>query len=176
MAISLNKVFTLRNITIDIIILACIYFIPALSHISPIPLYLMDPMRIFMLAGYVLTRQNTNAYVLALTIPLFSALVTGHPPLFKALLISIELAVNILIFIRLLNRTKLHVAPALFASIIGSKLVYYALKFVFITMGLIEGSLISTGIVLQLGTAVFVTLLFTLIWNRYYRNQTECKE
>jgi hypothetical protein len=155
-----------RTILIDVAILIAIYFIPALSHIAPFPLYLLDPMRIFMLAGYVLTRQNTNAYLLALTIPLFSALVTGHPPLFKAILISIELAVNVLLFVQLLNRTKLHMALALFLSIIGSKLVYYTLKFIFINFGLVEGGLITTGLWMQLGTAVFVTMIFTLFWMR----------
>lgn len=164
MPLALTKIFTLRNIAIDIGILVCIYFIPALSHITPFPLYLLDPMRIFMLAGYVLTRQNTNAYLLALTIPLFSALVSGHPPLFKAILISIELSVNILLFVQLLKHTKLHIALALFLSIISSKLVYYALKFAFIDFGFVEGNLITTGLWLQMGTVVFVTAIFTMIW------------
>jgi len=164
MPTTLTKIFPLRTILIDAAILIAIYFIPALSHIAPFPLYLLDPMRIFMLAGYVLTRQNTNAYLLALTIPLFSSLVTGHPPLFKAILISIELTVNILLFVQLLNRTKLHMAWALFLSIIGSKLIYYALKYAFISMGFVEGDLITTDIWMQLGTSVFVTMIFTLIW------------
>jgi hypothetical protein len=153
-----------RTILINAAILIAIYFIPALSHLAPFPLYLLDPMRIFMLAGYVLTRQNTNAYLLALTIPLFSSLLTGHPPLFKAILISIELTVNILVFVQLLNRTKLHIALVLFVSIIGSKLLYYALKFACINYGFVEGDLITTDLWMQLGTTVFVTLIFTLIW------------
>lgn len=164
MALSLNKIFTLRNIITDVAILICIYFIPALSHVAPFPLYLLDPMRILMLAGYVLTRQNANAYILALTIPLFSSLVTGHPPLFKSLLISIELSVNLYLYIQLLNRSKLHIAFALFLSIIGSKLVYYTLKFVFIATDLIEGALITTDLLAQLGTTIFVSFVFYLIW------------
>lgn len=161
---TLTKIFTFHNIIVDVVILACIYFIPALSHVAPFPLYLLDPMRIFMLAGYMLTRQNSNAFLLALTIPLFSALVTGHPPIFKAILISIELMVNILLFIQLLNRTKLHMALSLFLSIIGSKLVYYSLKLAFINLGFIEGELITTNLWMQFGTALFVTLIFYLLW------------
>lgn len=164
MPLALTKIFTLRNIAIDLGILVCIYFIPALSHVAPFPLYLLDPMRIFMLAGYLLTRQNANAYLLAITIPLFSALVSGHPPLFKAILISVELSVNILLFVQLVNRTKLHIALALFLSIIGSKLVYYALKYAFINFGFVEGELITTGLWMQLGTVVFVTVVFWLVW------------
>lgn len=160
----LSRVFTLRNIAVDALILVCIYFIPALSHVAPFPVYLLDPMRFFMLLGYLFTRQNANAYLLAFTIPLFSALVSGHPPFFKALLISIELIVNILLFIQLLNRTKLHVAFSLFLGIVGSKLVYYAFKFAFINIGLVEGGLVTTNLWLQLGTGVFITVFFYFIW------------
>jgi hypothetical protein len=162
----ISGVFTLRNIAIDIVILAGIYFVPALAHVAPFQLYMLDPMRVFMLAGYLLTRQNANAYLLALTIPLFSALITGHPPLFKAVLISIELVVNLLLFTKLLSRTRMHLAIALFLSIAGSKLVYYVIKFVFINLGLVEGGLITTGLWLQLLTSVFVTLVFSLIWKK----------
>jgi len=163
---AITKTFTPRTILIDVAVFICIYFIPALSHITPFPLYLLDPMRIFMLAGYLLTRQNANAYLLAITIPLFTALVSGHPPLFKAILISIELSVNILLFVQLLNRTRLHIAVALFISIIGSKLVYYALKFAFINNGFVEGNLVTTDLWMQLGTVVFVTMIFIFIWLR----------
>jgi len=98
-------------------------------------------------------------------------LVSGHPPMFKAILISIELSVNILIFLQLLNRTKLHVALLLFLSIFGSKLVYYVLKFVFINLSFIEGNLVTTGLWIQLGTMFFVTILFTVIWNKNTRKR-----
>ena len=49
----ISGVFTLRNIAIDIVILAGIYFVPALAHVAPFQLYMLDPMRVFMLAGYL---------------------------------------------------------------------------------------------------------------------------
>ena len=55
-------------------------------------------------------------------------------------------------------------ALALFLSIVGSKLIYYALKFASINLGFVEGNLITTGLWMQLGTAVFVTVVFALIW------------
>lgn len=162
MPIAFTKIFTIRNTVIDLTILASIYFIPALSHIAPFPVYLLDPMRVFMLLGYLLTRQNANAYLLAATIPLFSALVTGHPPFFKAVLISIELMANIFIFIQLLRQNKLNPAIALFISIFASKLVYYSMKFFFIKFGMVEGGLITTAISVQIGTMLFLTLSFYL--------------
>lgn len=166
MITTISRILSPRNITVDIVIFVSIFFIPALSHLAPFPLYLLDPMRILLFTGYLLTRQNANALLLALAIPLFSSLVTGHPPLFKAILISIELTVNLLIFMKLISNTKLHIALSLFLSIIASKFVYYALKLAFINLGLIEGELITTNLWLQLGTVVFVTILFFLIWTK----------
>ena len=131
---------------------------------APFPLYLLDPMRIFLFAGYLLSRQNANAFLLALAMPLFSALVTGHPPFFKALLISVELVVNIFLLVQLIDRTKLHLALSLFLSMVASKLVYYGMKVIFIHSGLIDGELITTNLWLQLGTGVFITLVFYLVW------------
>ncbi len=161
MPLAFSKIFTIRNAVVDIMILACVYFIPALSHLTPFPVYLLDPMRVFMLLGYLLTRDDANAYLLAATIPLFSALVAGHPPFFKAILISFELTANILIFVQLLKWDKLHSAIALFVSIFMSKLFYYLMKFFFIRLGLIEGDLISTAIPVQIGTMLFLTFIFS---------------
>lgn len=166
MTIAISRILSPRNIAVDMVIFVSIFFIPALSHVAPFPLYLMDPMRILLFTGYLLTRQNANAVLLALAIPLFSSLVTGHPLLFKAILISIELTVNLLLFMKLIKSTRLHIALSLFVSIIGSKLVYYVLKLALINFGFIEGELVMTNLMLQLATAVFVTVLFYLIWTK----------
>lgn len=166
MDLTLDKIFSVRNILVDIVILSCVYFIPALAHVSPFQLYLLDPMRIFLLAGFLLSRQHSNAYFLAVTIPLFSALITGHPTFFKAILIATELSINLLLFIQLINRTKLNAALLMFISIVGSKIVYYMLKFVFIEVGLIEMELIATNLWIQLATTVFVTAVFYMIWTK----------
>ena len=160
----ITRILTPRNITVDIVIFVCIFFIPALSHVAPFPLYLLDPMRILLFAGYLLSRQNANAFLLALAMPLFSALVTGHPPFFKALLISVELVVNIFLLVKLIDRTKLYLALSLFLSMVASKLVYYGMKVIFIHSGLIDGELITTNLWLQLVTGVFITLVFYLVW------------
>lgn len=166
MTTTISRILSPRNITVDIVIFVSIFFIPALSHVAPFPLYLLDPMRILLFAGYLLSRQNANTFILAVAMPLFSSLVTGHPPVFKALLISVELVVNIFLLVQLIDRTKLHLALSLFLSMIASKLVYYGLKSVFIYSGLIEGELITTNLWVQLGTVVFITLTFYLVWTK----------
>jgi len=166
MTTTISRILSPRNITVDIVIFVSIFFIPALSHVAPFPLYLLDPMRILLFAGYLLSRQNANTFILAVAMPLFSSIVTGHPPFFKALLISVELVVNIFLLVQLIDRTKLHLALSLFLSMIASKLVYYGLKSVFIYSGLIEGELITTNLWIQLGTVVFITLTFYLVWTK----------
>ncbi len=158
---ALSRIFSTRNIVIDIIVLGCIYFIPALAHMASFPVYLFDPMRIFMLAGFLLTRQNAQAYFLAVTIPLFSFLVTGHPLILKACLVSFELTVNVFILISLLNRTRIHPAISLLTSIFVSKIAYYSFKAALIGMGVLEGDLVTTPLLTQLYTCLLITALFS---------------
>jgi hypothetical protein len=156
----------LRHIVLtDLLVFLLVYFLPAFSHMLPVPLYLLDPMRIIVFAGYLFSRNEKNAFFLALTIPIFSMLVSGHPPFFKAFLISIELSANILLFIYLQQRIK-WIVLALFVSIVSSKVIYYALKFVFLKLALIDGSFISTSVFIQLGTVLFITILLSFFLKR----------
>ena len=150
----------------DIFILVLVYFIPALSHVMPLPIYLIDPMRILLLTGFLLSRSNYNAFVLALTIPLISFIATGHPPFFKAILISLELFSNIWLFIYLLNKLNWAAPLVLLVSIILSKIIYYTLKFTFIQFSLIEGDLITTNLLIQAVTVIIVTLLFWIFYKK----------
>lgn len=158
---SLPKIF----IT-DILVLTLVYFIPALSHVTPMPIYLLDPMRLLLLTGFLLSRSNTNAVILALTIPLISTIVTGHPPFFKAILISIELLSNIILFVYLINKINWKAPILLFISIVASKIIYYSLKFLFIRLTLIDGDLITTDLLIQLATVTFITIVFWLFYKK----------
>jgi len=152
-----------RIIFIDIAILTCIYFIPALAHITPFPLYLLDPMRIAMLAGYFLTKQNTNAYLMALTIPLFSCMVSGHPPLLKAGIIGAELMINVLFLIQLIKHTRLDIPTVLLTSIICSKITYYLLAFVAKYFGFLKDDLITINIMIQIVIVIALISLSSII-------------
>ena len=100
------QLFKAKNILVDIGILLAIYFIPSLSHLIGIPLYYLDPMRLFLLFGYFITPQHDNSILLAISIPFFSYLVSGHPILLKAFLISAELLINLLLLISFINLRK----------------------------------------------------------------------
>ena len=161
MLTAISKIVTARNITIDVGILIAIYFIPALSHLVGVPLYYLDPMRFFLLLGFFLTTNKTNAVILAITIPLFSWLVSGHPVLPKAFLISIELLTNVLLLTYFIKSGKISLLPSLIISIVLSKLIYYLFKFVFIQTGILEMEMIATDLYIQLIT---LFLLSTVMW------------
>ena len=168
----ISKAFSVKNLLVDTILLSLVYFIPALSHLCPVPIYLLDPMRLVLLTGLLLTRNNFNAYFLAFTIPVFSSLLIGHPPIVKAILISIELSINVLLFLQLLNKPKLQVHVALFLSIILSKMVYYALKFILIKSGILDSELLSTPLLYQIVTVTLITFVFSTIWMKVNSNKT----
>jgi hypothetical protein len=142
---------------VDALLLTVVFFIPALSHLTPFPLYVLDPMRLVMFAGLILTRHQTNALLLAIVIPMVSTLISGHPPFYKAILISIELAANLLMFTYAQGRWPRYTIGVLIGSIVLSKVLYYAFKFVFIQAQLVSGPLVSTPLYIQLLTASLVT-------------------
>ncbi|HDR05268.1 MAG TPA: hypothetical protein ENN84_08505, partial [Candidatus Marinimicrobia bacterium] len=108
--------------------LAVVYFMPALVHLLQWPVYYLEPMRIIVILALVHS-SRANALILALTLPIFSYFVSAHPVLLKAVLISGELAANVFLF-DLLRRKMKSQGLAIFAAILGSKLLYYLAKFI----------------------------------------------
>ena len=172
MLTAISKIVTARNITIDVGILIAIYFIPALSHLVGVPLYYLDPMRFFLLLGFFLTTNKTNAVILAITIPLFSWLVSGHPVLPKAFLISIELLTNVLLLAYFIKSSKISPLPSLIISIVLSKLIYYLFKFVFIQTGILEMEMIATDLYIQLITLFLLSTVMWLIFRKSAPSET----
>lgn len=136
-----------------------IYFVPALSHMLGFPLYLIEPMRLAVVLALVHTRHQ-NAYLLALTLPLFSFAVSAHPHFLKMLLITAELVLNVWLFLTLSKKLKVNQGVSLAVSILLSKGFYYFIKFILISAVLIEGSLVSTPLWVQaLTLSVFALYL-----------------
>lgn len=153
-------------IVTDAVVLVLVYFIPALAHVSPFPLYYLDPMRFLLFGAYLISRNQNNAFILALTIPLFSCLIAHHPPFYKALLISIELVINIACFQWMIKKVKWQPGIVIFIATIVSKLFYYLFKYVFLQFGLVEGGLITTAIDTQLYTIAGLSLLYAVFYKR----------
>ena len=145
----------------DAAALLFIYLVPTLSHLTAVPFYLIDPMRIAVLGALLATKNWKNALVLAVTLPLFSSAIGMHPVFPKCLLIAVELAANVLLFVWLAR--KLNAGIAAFISILCSKLLYYGLKAAVLYAGLLQMELISTGLWIQFAVAVLISVAFG-IW------------
>ena len=137
-----------KNIVFDLVALLAIYLVPAVSHLLSFPIYYLEPMRIMLILAIVHTSRK-NAYLIALTLPLFSFFISAHPSLVKTSLITGELLLNVWLFFflseKLSNKTL-----SIFFSIIVSKIFYYLVKFLLINSALISGDLISTPLYIQI--------------------------
>ena len=152
-----------RNVLlIDFALLAALYLLPSFSHLTALPLYKLEPMRIALIIALLCTNR-TNTFIIAFTIPLVSAAVTGHPEPLKALIMGIELSILVATYFYLVRMPRIPAFSALAAGILLGKLVYYAMKFVALNSGLLAGNFISTPIqnqlILALGTAAVFGLL-----------------
>ena len=153
-----------KSLIFDILALAFIYFVPALSHVSTIPLYVLEPMRIMLFVVIAFTSRR-NAFVIALTLPLFSFIVTSHPVLPKTLIMTGELLINVWLFYLLSVKLKNYFTAALL-SIIISKLVYFAAKYVLIASHILEGSLLSSSVYLQATIMIVLSFYLAAILSR----------
>ena len=141
---------------IDVALLATLYFLPSFSHVTALPLYMFEPMRVAVIIALLFTNR-TNALFIAFTIPLASMMITGHPVPFKALLMGVELSILVATYSYLVQLTRIPAFAALTGAILLSKLIYYTMKFAALSAGLLAGNLVSTPpqtqLVLALGTA-----------------------
>lgn len=164
--IIVKKKSILSDTLYDLIFLSIIYSIPIISHLSGIPFYLIEPMRIVLFFSFFMT-SKLNSYFLAITIPLFSFIVSGHPLLLKSILISIELLINIKLFF-LINQRLGAIVTASIISIIISKAIYYLFKSLFIFYLIFKGPVISTPLLLQLIPIILITA-FTFLFNKKFK-------
>jgi len=152
------------TILIDIALLAALYLLPGFSHVTALPLYMFEPMRVALIVALLFTTR-ANAFLIAFTLPLASFLLSGHPAPFKALLMGIELTVLVASYGYLAEKLRVPAVAALAAAILVGKLVYYTMKYAALSAGLLSGSLVSTPlqtqVLLALGTAVIFGLVET---------------
>jgi hypothetical protein len=142
------SILRVKNIIFDLIALVAIYLVPAVSHLLSFPLYYLEPMRIMLILAIVHTSRR-NAYLIAITLPIFSLLLSAHPSVIKTSLITGELLINLWLFFFLSGKLTSK-GMNLFLSIIASKLLYYLIKFLLINSALMDGQLFSTPIYIQL--------------------------
>jgi hypothetical protein len=140
--------------------LVIFYFIPSLSHQTGFPLYQYEPMRL-LLFGAILLADKKTAYVVAVTLPVFSFITSSHPAFYKVFLIMTELLINVFAFFQFQRFTQNLFLATLF-SILVSKSIYYILKYLFIKVALLPPGLISTPVITQFLIAVILSCLVYL--------------
>jgi hypothetical protein len=153
-----------NTVLIDIGLVAALYLLPGISHVTAFPFYMYEPMRIGLIIALLFTNR-ANAFLIAFTLPFASFLISGHPAPFKALLMGIELSALAAGYFYFLKTLRIPAFAALTAAILLSKLLYYTLKYAALGAGLLGGSLVSTPLqtqlVLGIGTAAVFGLLET---------------
>ncbi|MBK6346396.1 MAG: hypothetical protein IPN08_07655 [Bacteroidales bacterium] len=159
---TLSKPLIIKSVVINSAAILLIYFTPALSHLLNFPLYLIEPMRLMLILAMVHSNRS-NAYLLAITLPLFSFAVSGHPVFFKMLLITTELTLNVWLFFLLSHKIK-SIFTAMLLSVILSKIAYYSLKAGLISFAVIGPGLFSTPVLIQIiTTLIFSTYTFLIL-------------
>ena len=153
---------------IDVVLLVALYLVPALSHATALPVYLLEPMRVALIVALLFTNR-ANTYFIAVTIPLASVLVTGHPEPLKALLMCIEFSILVAAYGLLAQRFRIPAFAALAAAILCGKLVYYMMKAGALSAGWLSGSLVSTPVKFQVALAIGTAAVFGGI--EYYRKK-----
>jgi hypothetical protein len=108
---------------------------------------------------------RTNAYLIALTLPLFSFFISSHPNIYKGLIMTIELLLNVWLFFEISKRIT-NQFVAMLTAIIISKIIYYLMKYALINFAIIESELFSTPIYLQVITSVIFSGYVFIILNR----------
>lgn len=163
LALTLSKT-KIKTLLIDLIAILFIAFAPAISHMVALPIYMLEPMRIMLIVSIVHTSRK-NSYIVALLLPLFSFIISAHPSVFKTLLISAELLLNVFLFSLLLNSFK-NIFVSSLSSIVISKIFYYTVKFGLLSFGLINGEFISTPIYLQVIVALLLSVYLLLFYKK----------
>lgn len=151
-AASLPKPLVINSVIINAIALLLIYFTPTLSHLLNFPLYLIEPMRLMLILAMVHSNRQ-NAFLLAISLPLFSFAVSGHPVFYKMLLISAELTLNVWLYFMFLKVFR-NSFTAMLTGILLSKTVYYLLKAVIISLAFTGPGLFATPIWIQIVTTL----------------------
>ena len=156
----------LRIAITDIAALIFVGIVAAASHLFKIPIYYIEPMRVMLILA-LLFSSRWNAYALAIVLPFFSFLVSGHPAPLKMVIIMVELLLNAWLFL-LFYRYKKMAFLSTFGSIILSKIFCYAMYFVVFSVTFVKAEAETTFLIIQV---LLMFMLSSLVWlitcNRY---------
>ena len=154
-----SKSFRYNAVITDIAALVFVGLVPAASHLFKIPIYYIEPMRI-MLVLALLYSSRWNAYALAIVLPLFSFMVSGHPAPIKMMIIMAELLVNAWLFLYFYKKSGKPFLSA-FGSIIISKVLCYSMYLIVFSMAFVKTEAEITFLFAQL---ILTLMLSSFVW------------
>jgi hypothetical protein len=144
-----------NGLLLDIVAIAVVFFTPKIGQLIHLPFYMVEPMRLMVVLS-IAHSNRANSYLLALTLPLFSWAVSGHPEFFKMLVMTGEITVNVFLFYYLVRKID-SVLLSMIISIVVSKVLCYAFYLVFFSMMFIQEEADPSFLIAQ----VITTLVFS---------------
>jgi hypothetical protein len=138
--------------------------VPAASHMFKIPVYYIEPMRVMLILA-LLYSSRWNAYTLAIVLPLFSYLVSGHPDPLKMMVIMAELVLNAWLFLYFYRKTRIPFLST-FGSIIISKMFCYAMYLVVFSMAFVKAEAEMSFLFAQMSLTLVLSSVVWLITKR----------
>ncbi len=149
-----------RTVLLDAALLTMACLIPAASHLTALPLYVLNPMLALLLTAMLVSRDRRNALLMAVLLPAVSCMLAGMPTAPKMVCMMAELATVAALFGWL--QRKWAVLPAVAVAIVAGKVVYYALK----ALILAPAVLVGTEWTVQLMAVMLWGGLFALVYRK----------
>jgi len=149
-----GKRYLINNLLWDAGFITSFVLITVYSHLLPIPLYAIEPMRIILILSLIYTKK-ANQYFLASILPVISFAISGHPPIEKSLIIVCELNINVLLFYLFEKKYK-NVFVNAVLSIFLSKVIYYFIKFAVFSLILNESFSLEGERIFQQAAVIIV--------------------
>ena len=168
-----NEYYSFSNYIVEyltmILIALGVVGITAGSHSIGLPLYKLNPMHWVIYFAILLRKPSISSIlILAFALPFTSLLLSGHPLVFKSLIMSIELSIYGIIFSLIINRSPQFILGAFILSQIVGHVVYFLLKYSIIQMELMNSKLFSSSIIIQILVIIILVLSVHII--SYRRN------
>ncbi len=149
-----------RTVLLDAALLTMACLIPAASHLTALPLYVLNPMLALLLTAMLVSRDWRNALLMAVLLPAVSCMLAGMPTAPKMVCMMAERATVAALFGWL--QRKWAVLPAVAVAIVAGKVVYYALK----ALILAPAVLVGTEWTVQLMAVMLWGGLFALVYRK----------
>lgn len=147
-----------------ILIAVSVVVITSGSHSIGLPFYIINPMHWVIYCAILFRKTSVSSIVvLAFALPLTSMLLTGHPLVFKCMIMGVELSIYGIMYISTIKYFKIAPVLAFAISQVTGRIVYYGLKYILIQAELIDSALLSTSILIQFIISVLLGLTLYLI-------------